>query len=167
MTTETTKTVYVGGFSNDTNPSLLHSAFTPFGEILDIQLPPDPSHQQKHRGFAFVSYSNATAALDAIDNMHRNVLPGPSNANRTLKVNMAKPPKGLTVGGSNRAISARERPTMDRKHRDRDSAATLLIPPLSSTVWTDESWIKEHGQAPVGEHQVGTEGGASAQIMDE
>ncbi|KAL8279834.1 hypothetical protein RQP46_007684 [Phenoliferia psychrophenolica] len=134
MSTETTKTVYVGGFSGDTNPALIHSAFTPFGEILDIQVPPDPSHQNKHRGFAFVSFSTATAALDAIDNMHRNVLPGPSNAGRVLKVNIAKPPKGLTVGGSNRAI------------------------------WTDESWIKEHGQAPVGEVHVGTEGGASAHV---
>lgn len=59
--------------------------------------------ENPHRGFAFVSYNNRTSALDAVDNMHRNVLPGPSNAARVLKVNMAKPPKGQAVSGSNRA----------------------------------------------------------------
>ncbi|KAI5475677.1 hypothetical protein MNV49_001052 [Pseudohyphozyma bogoriensis] len=103
MASETQKTVYVGGFSNDTNANHLHSAFTPFGEILDIQLPPDPSHQAPHRGFAFLTFSNATSAWDAIDNMNRNVLPGPANAGRPLKCNIAKPPKGLKTGGSNRA----------------------------------------------------------------
>ena len=67
----------------------------------------NPHAEHSHRGFAFVSYSSATAALDAIDNMHRNVLPGLSNAAKVLKVNMAKPPKGLTVGGSNRASKSR------------------------------------------------------------
>lgn len=131
---ETTKTVYVGGFSHQTNAAALHTAFTPFGEIIDLQVPPDPSHQAPHRGFAFVSYSSIASALDAVDNMHRNVLPGPGNAGRVLKVNIAKPPKGITTGGSNRAI------------------------------WTDEAWIAENGTAAVGEFAVGTEGGASGMV---
>lgn len=128
------KTVYVGGFSLDTRPENLQAAFGPFGDIVDIQLPPDPAKREllcrryasrhahlprsapesSHRGFAFVSFSQGVAALDAIDNMHRNVLPGPSNVGRPLKVNMAKPPKGAKLGGSNRASECRRQWTASR-----------------------------------------------------
>ncbi|KAK4046072.1 hypothetical protein OIV83_006377 [Microbotryomycetes sp. JL201] len=109
------KTVYVGGFSLETRAEAIQAAFTPFGDVVDIQLPPDPSQKNPHRGFAFVTFSTNESALDAIDNMHDNVLPGPGNVGRPLKVNLAKPPKGVQLGGSNRAI------------------------------WTDEAWLKEHG----------------------
>lgn len=33
-------------------------------------------------------------------------MPGPSNTNKILKVNLAKPTKGITAGGSNRAMYA-------------------------------------------------------------
>ncbi|CEQ41541.1 SPOSA6832_03259 [Sporobolomyces salmonicolor] len=127
-------TIYIGGFSPSTTAASLHAAFLPFGEILDLQLPPDPTHQQRHRGFAFVSYSTAESALDAIDNMHRNCLPGPSERGRVLKVNRAKPQKGVQLGGSNKPI------------------------------WADEAWLKEHGVAPVGGEQapIAPAGGADA-----
>jgi hypothetical protein len=50
-----------------------------------------------------VTYASTLSALDAVDNMHRNVLPGPSNGSNVLKVNLAKAPKGQGVSGSNRA----------------------------------------------------------------
>jgi len=81
-----------------------------------------------HKGFAFVTFNSAESALDAIDNMHRNTLPGPSNAGRPLKVNLAKPPKPSAKGGANRAV------------------------------WDDEAWIKEHGTVAVEQREIGTEG---------
>lgn len=35
--------------------------------------------------------------------MHRNVLPGPQNLGKVLKVNISKAPKGLANTGTNRA----------------------------------------------------------------
>ncbi|KAM0786397.1 hypothetical protein ACM66B_001864 [Microbotryomycetes sp. NB124-2] len=121
------KTVYVGGFSLDTKAEAIQAAFVPFGDVVDIQLPPDPTHKNSHRGFAFVTFSTNESALDAIDNMHDNVLTGPSNVGRPLKVNLAKPPKGAQLGGSNRAI------------------------------WTDEQWLKEHGTDSIENARRGTE----------
>ncbi|KAM0751559.1 hypothetical protein T439DRAFT_300502 [Meredithblackwellia eburnea MCA 4105] len=122
---ESGKTVYVGGFSSETNSQVIHSAFAPFGDIQDIQLPSDPQNSKSHRGFAFVSFTSSESATDAIDNMHRNVLPGPSNVGRSLKVNLAKPQKNTPKGGNNRAV------------------------------WADEEWLKEHGNAPVGAPTLG------------
>ncbi|GAA5831972.1 hypothetical protein JCM5353_002828 [Sporobolomyces roseus] len=116
---EAGNTVYVGGFSPETTASAIHAAFHPFGEILDLQLPPDPTSKSRHRGFAFVSYSTGEAALDAIDNMNKNVLPGVTNKGKPLKVNRAKPQKGTQNGGTNKPI------------------------------WANEEWLQEHGIAPV------------------
>ncbi|GAA5983442.1 hypothetical protein JCM11641_007850 [Rhodosporidiobolus odoratus] len=129
---DSSNTVFVGGFSFDTTASALYTAFTPFGEILDLQLPPDPSDKsKKHRGFAFVTFAEAEAALDAIDNMHLNVLPGITNRGRVLKVNKAKPQKGQQLQDNRKPI------------------------------WADEEWIKEHGQVPLDQaHTVAPEDGA-------
>lgn len=94
---------YTGGFGQDVDSQLLYSTFLPFGEILDVQLPPDPAksgcrHRQEgqdyesnedlydlfvtigdskqHRGFGFVTFSQNADALDAVDNMHLNELNG-------------------------------------------------------------------------------------------
>ncbi|GAA5873896.1 hypothetical protein JCM16303_002626 [Sporobolomyces ruberrimus] len=115
----TVNTIYVGGFSAETTAAAVHAAFHPFGEILDLQLPSDPTQKSRHRGFAFVSYANGDSALDAIDNMHRNVLPGVTNKGKPLKVNRAKPQKGNQKGGANKPI------------------------------WASEEWLQEHGVAPV------------------
>jgi RNA recognition motif-containing protein len=55
-------------------------------QVLDIDVLPEA----KHRGFAFVTYGAAADAQDAIDNMDLNELKG-----RVVKVNLAKPMKGL------------------------------------------------------------------------
>jgi RNA recognition motif-containing protein len=52
----------------------------------------------KHRGYAFVTYSSAGDAQDAIDNMDMNELRG-----RILKVSIARPTKGVTPATGNRA----------------------------------------------------------------
>ncbi|GAA5880839.1 hypothetical protein JCM3774_000494 [Rhodotorula dairenensis] len=128
-TKDANTTVYVGGFSPDTNAALLHSAFIPFGDILDISLPSDPARKGSHKGFAFITFASTEAALDACDNMHRNCLPTATNRGRVLKVNKAKPPKGAGTQNSNKPI------------------------------WASEEWIAEHGTHGVGEPSAGAPGG--------
>ncbi|GAA6050656.1 hypothetical protein JCM3770_000876 [Rhodotorula araucariae] len=123
---EANSTIYVGGFSGDTTAVTLHAAFLPFGPILDLQLPSDPANRARHRGFAFVTFANADAARDAVDNMHLNSLPGLSNRGRVLKVNKAKPQKGANLAGSNKPI------------------------------WASEDWIAAHGTHSLQEAQMGT-----------
>lgn len=53
---------------------------------------------QKHRGFAFVTYSSQGDAQDAIDNMDLNELRG-----RVVRVNLARPMKAPASGMGNRA----------------------------------------------------------------
>ena len=53
---------------------------------------------QKHRGFAFVTYTSAGDAQDAIDNMDLNELRG-----RVLRVNLARPQKLTAATSGNKA----------------------------------------------------------------
>ncbi|GAA97908.1 uncharacterized protein L969DRAFT_89740 [Mixia osmundae IAM 14324] len=93
------RTIHVGGFPLETDAQTLLTTFSTFGDIVDIQLPPDPSKPEQHRGFGFVEFREANDALDAMDNMHQNEMLG-----RTIKVTLAKPSKGQQNLGSNRAI---------------------------------------------------------------
>lgn len=79
------RTLYVGGLADDVNSGLLKSAFSPFGDIIDINLPMDYS-TQKHKGFAFIEFQLPEDAADAIDNMDNGEILG-----RTIRVNLAKP----------------------------------------------------------------------------
>jgi len=95
-------TVYVGGLDNAVNMSTLHSAFVPFGEIVDINLPkPElPSSTDPHRGFGYVEFEQAQDAKEAIDNMDQSELYG-----RVIKVAAAKPQKEQNEGlGSKTAV---------------------------------------------------------------
>jgi RNA recognition motif-containing protein len=56
------------------------------------------SSETKHRGFAFVTFTSAGDAQDAIDNMDMNELHG-----RVLKVNLARPMKAQPQLQGNRA----------------------------------------------------------------
>lgn len=51
-------TLYVGGLEENVNEAILHSAFIPFGDIKDVNIPLDNT-TGKHRGFGFVEYENA------------------------------------------------------------------------------------------------------------
>lgn len=65
---------------------IVNAAFIPFGHIVDVQLPPDPTNRQPHKGFAFIEYELPSDAQSAIDNMHLGELFG-----RTIKCNLARP----------------------------------------------------------------------------
>ncbi|KAK9915374.1 hypothetical protein WJX75_008158 [Coccomyxa subellipsoidea] len=80
-------TLYVGGLEENVNEAILHSAFIPFGDIKDVNIPLDNT-TGKHRGFGFVEYENAEDSADAIDNMHNAELYG-----RVLRCNYAQPMK--------------------------------------------------------------------------
>jgi len=88
--------VYVGGCAEEVDDKVLHAAFIPFGDIVDIQMPLD-YETEKHRGFAFVEFESAEDSAHAIDNMNDSELFG-----RTIRVNLAKPMK--MKEGANRAV---------------------------------------------------------------
>jgi RNA recognition motif-containing protein len=95
-------TVYVGGLAPIVNPSNLHAAFIPFGEIVDISLPkPEaPSSTELHRGFGYIEFEDPSDAKEAIDNMDQAEFFG-----RVLKVSAAKPQKNANEGlGSKTAV---------------------------------------------------------------
>ena len=80
-------TVYVGGLDNAVTGPTLHSAFIPFGEIVDVSLPkPEaPSSKDPHRGFGYVEFEVAGDAKEAIDNMDQAELFG-----RVIKVSVRR-----------------------------------------------------------------------------
>lgn len=59
---------YIGGLAEEVDEKVLHAAFIPFGEIIDVQIPLD-YESEKHRGFAFIEFETAEDAAAAIDNM--------------------------------------------------------------------------------------------------
>lgn len=81
------RTLYVGGLAEDVDASMLATAFSAFGEIIDVNLPMDYS-TQKHKGFAFIEFQLPEDAADAIDNMDNGEILG-----KTIRVNIAKPVK--------------------------------------------------------------------------
>ncbi|KAJ2777168.1 hypothetical protein GGI15_004592 [Coemansia interrupta] len=78
--------LFVSGLDPEVTEETLHGAFIPFGDIVQITLPPAPSSESRHRGFGFVEFEDASDALAAIDNMHNNELFG-----RTISVRHARP----------------------------------------------------------------------------
>ncbi|KAG9287712.1 hypothetical protein G9A89_004115 [Geosiphon pyriformis] len=90
-------TIYVGGLDDQVNEKVLHAAFIPFGDIVEIQIPPDPASHNQHRGFGFVEFEELDDAQASIDNMHLSELYG-----KVIKVNLARPMK--IKEGSLRAV---------------------------------------------------------------
>lgn len=87
FTKENKRLLYVGGLAEEVDEKILHAAFVPFGDLVDVNLPID-FQTQKHRGFAFVEFESAEDAADAVDNMNDAEIYG-----RTIRVNIAKPNK--------------------------------------------------------------------------
>jgi len=87
MATTNKKLLYVGGLAEEVDEKMVHAAFIPFGDIIDITVPLD-FETEAHRGFAFVEYKETGDAASAMDNMDDAELFG-----RTLKVNIARPIK--------------------------------------------------------------------------
>ncbi|XP_037268281.2 peptidylprolyl isomerase cyclophilin-33 [Rhipicephalus microplus] len=96
MATTSKRIVYVGGLAEEVDEKVLHAAFIPFGDLVDVQIPLD-YETEKHRGFAFVEFESAEDAAAAIDNMNDSELFG-----RTIRVNIAKPMK--IKEGSTKAV---------------------------------------------------------------
>ncbi|KAJ2374012.1 hypothetical protein IW150_003328 [Coemansia sp. RSA 2607] len=105
--------LFVSGLDPEVTEETLHGAFIPFGDIVQITLPPAPTSASRHRGFGFVEFEEASDALAAIDNMHDNELFG-----HTISVRFARPnstsgfassgamfrPDSLVSGSSNGAV---------------------------------------------------------------
>ncbi|XP_068210910.1 peptidyl-prolyl cis-trans isomerase E [Palaemon carinicauda] len=111
MSNSNKRILYVGGLADEVTEDVLRSAFAPFGEVVDIQIPLD-YETEKHRGFAFVEFELPEDAAAAIDNMNESELYG-----RTIRVNLAKPQKAKE--GSSRAVWA------DDEWLNKYSGATL------------------------------------------
>jgi RNA recognition motif-containing protein len=97
-------TVYVSNLDPRVNPGNLHSAFIPFGDIADINLPkpdlapgiappPPGTPIQGHRGYGYVEFESEEDAKEAIDNMDRSELFG-----RVIRVAKAKPQSAVGEG---------------------------------------------------------------------
>ncbi|KAH8553248.1 peptidyl-prolyl cis-trans isomerase E [Umbelopsis sp. PMI_123] len=97
INTDSKTTLFVGGLDQEVTEQLLYSAFIPFGDIISVQIPPDPASRNQHRGFGFVEFESKEDVKEAIDNMHMSELNG-----RVIKVNLAKPQKLAST--SNKAI---------------------------------------------------------------
>merc|ERR1712072_272202 len=95
------RTLYVGGLEENVDEPILHSAFIPFGDIVDVNIPIEQT-TQKHRGFGFVTFEEREDAKAAIENMNNSELYG-----RVLRVNVAKPMRAKAEG-SGKAVWADE-----------------------------------------------------------
>ena len=81
-------TLFCSGLDQQVTSNILRVAFIPFGDIVQVQLPTDPSDPSKHRGFGFVEFESSQDAQDAIDNLNLSELFG-----KTIKVSLARPTK--------------------------------------------------------------------------
>lgn len=65
----------IGGLPDEAAENVVRAAFIPFGEIINIEIPPDYENPEKHRGFAFIEFETAEDAAAAIDNMVTGYIP--------------------------------------------------------------------------------------------
>ncbi|KAJ9122125.1 hypothetical protein QFC24_004352 [Naganishia onofrii] len=100
------KTIFITGFPDSVNEQELIQAFVTFGD--------------KPRGFAFITFSNALDAQDAIDNYDMNELPGHEGRGKHLKVNLARPDTKVGGGAGGQKY---DRP-----------------------VWESEEWLQAHAK---------------------
>ncbi|KAJ2513243.1 hypothetical protein GGI11_001319 [Coemansia sp. RSA 2049] len=87
--------LFVSGLETEVTEDTLHGAFIPFGEIVQITLPPDPGSSNRHRGIGFIEYEDEEDAAAAIDNMNDAELFG-----RTITVRTAKAAPGSAGAGA-------------------------------------------------------------------
>ncbi|WVQ88772.1 hypothetical protein IAS59_002509 [Cryptococcus gattii] len=111
--------VYVSGFAPEVDEEQLLQAFVTFGDIIEIKIPHEPHDPKKHRGYAFITFSSAADAQEAIDNYDLNQLPGYQGSGKFLKCSLAQPSKYVDESGRN-----------DR------------------AIWETEEWKAEHGERP-------------------
>lgn len=117
------RTIYVGGLAEEVDEKVLHAAFIPFGDIVDVQIPLD-YESEKHRGFAFIEFEAAEDAAAAIDNMNDSELFG-----RTIRVNIAKPQRikegsSKPVWSDDKWLQEHAGETLDNEPDDKNSTTT-------------------------------------------
>ncbi|OLL21824.1 Peptidyl-prolyl cis-trans isomerase E [Neolecta irregularis DAH-3] len=117
-------TVYVAGLSEEVTKDILHAAFIPFGDVVEIELQEDrdsgilipgqlkclTSSGKRHRGFAYVEFESPMDARAAIDNMDQAELFG-----RVIRAQPAK------------------------KDRENFNGLDSDLP-----VWQQEDWLRKH-----------------------
>lgn len=70
MTDSRTKTtIHIANVDYGLTRDILHAAFLPFGDIVDVELPVDELSGFPHKGFAHIEYEDPEDAKAAIDNM--------------------------------------------------------------------------------------------------
>ncbi|KAI9639632.1 uncharacterized protein MKK02DRAFT_29651 [Dioszegia hungarica] len=128
-------TVYVAGLAPEVNEQQLLEAFVTFGDILEISLPHEANEPNKHRGFAFLTFSNPADAQEAIDNFDLNELPGYQGRGRFLKCSLAQPDRFQKAGGEGGAGKGYDR-----------------------AVWESEEWLQKNAKPAEGQAAAGADG---------
>lgn len=85
--------LFVGGLSWGTDDEMLQSAFAGFGEVTEAKVIVDRD-TGRSRGFGFVTFAEANAATQAIEQMHGKELDG-----RTIRVSEAQERRRNFGGG--------------------------------------------------------------------
>lgn len=94
---------------------------------------------KKHRGYAFITFSSAADAQEAIDNYDLNQLPGYQGSGKFLKCSLAQPSKYVDESGRN------DRASEWSLFRSESGKKTNVI----AAVWETEEWKAEHaGERP-------------------
>jgi len=91
--------IYVGNLSYRTTEDELRAAFAPYGEVGSVDIITD-RETGRSKGFGFVEMpknDEAQKAIDALDNKEL--------AERTLKVNEARPRQPRPMGGAGRSFN--------------------------------------------------------------
>lgn len=78
--------LFVGNLPFSIKEDQVREVFSEFGEIKSVDLIPDRTRPNAHKGFGFVEYENADDAQKAVDALHETELEG-----RNIIVNVAKP----------------------------------------------------------------------------
>lgn len=153
---KTRNTAYVAGLADEVNEQQLLDAFVTFGtfhgsliltvlslihlgDIIEIKLPIDPQNKGKHRGFAFLTFTNPDDAADAIDNYDLNELPGYVGRGKFLKCSVANPNKFAAASGDKK---------FDRPGTSVSSSHSFEA---DESVWESEEWLQENEKKDEGE----------------
>eukprot|EP00936_MAST-01D_sp_MAST-1D-sp1_P002279 g2279.t1 len=128
------RTVFVGGIGEEVDEKVLHAAFIPFGNIVEVQIPAAPAgrgaqQNQKHRGFGFVIFEEIGDAAAAIDNMNDAELFG-----RVLRVNLSKPIKGKLGASKSVWAQAEDWANKLESGADADTPSSAATAQLSVTM---------------------------------
>lgn len=85
--------LFVGGLSWDTTDESLHAAFAQFGDVREAKVITERD-TGRSRGFGFVTYEDASAASEAIEQLDGTELDG-----RAIRVDAARERSGGGGGG--------------------------------------------------------------------